>query len=208
MNMLSRKILPSPFGVEGRNFSYPTYTSAHFSASFMELPSSAAHLYFFDCLPGRNFFNNFFSRFFFHPRPGEEKFVSSSYVIESMDRHKGGTYICTANNGVGQVASSQIMLHVLCKYKEHFSVEIISELLQRNTFECFNFALSFKFCNSFSFEINKFLEIFKKLKILQKSNFKYLDHMNMGQDVSCHYNFLVCAISCHGRNSAEQIMIR
>lgn len=47
---------------------------------------------------------------------GEEKFVSSNYVIENMDRHKGGTYICTANNGVGQMASSQIALHVLCKY--------------------------------------------------------------------------------------------
>lgn len=46
---------------------------------------------------------------------GEEKFVSSNYVIENMDRHKGGTYICTANNGVGQTASSQIALHVLCK---------------------------------------------------------------------------------------------
>ncbi|CRK97731.1 CLUMA_CG011111, isoform A [Clunio marinus] len=44
---------------------------------------------------------------------GEEKFVSSNYVIENMDRHKGGTYICTANNGVGQTASSQIALHVL-----------------------------------------------------------------------------------------------
>lgn len=37
-----------------------------------------------------------------------------------MDRHKGGTYICTANNGVGQTASSQIALHVLCKWKEMF----------------------------------------------------------------------------------------
>lgn len=33
-----------------------------------------------------------------------------------MDRHKGGVYICTANNGVGQPASSQVILHVLCKY--------------------------------------------------------------------------------------------
>lgn len=51
---------------------------------------------------------------------GEEKFVSPNYVIENMDRHKGGTYICTANNGVGQTASSQIALHVLCKWKEVF----------------------------------------------------------------------------------------
>ncbi|KAG5679680.1 hypothetical protein PVAND_009234 [Polypedilum vanderplanki] len=52
---------------------------------------------------------------------GEEKFVSSSYVIENMDRHKGGTYICTANNGVGQTASSQIALHVL--YPPEITVE-------------------------------------------------------------------------------------
>lgn len=51
---------------------------------------------------------------------GEEKYVSSEYIIENMDRHKGGTYICTANNGVGQTASSQIALHVLCKFKFNF----------------------------------------------------------------------------------------
>jgi hypothetical protein len=49
------------------------------------------------------------------PFTGEAKYVSSNYVIENMDRFKGGTYICTANNGVGQTASSQIALHVLCK---------------------------------------------------------------------------------------------
>lgn len=40
--------------------------------------------------------------------------MSPTYVIEKMDRHKGGVYICTANNGVGH-AISQINLHVLCK---------------------------------------------------------------------------------------------
>ncbi|XP_055605555.1 neural cell adhesion molecule 2-like [Uranotaenia lowii] len=52
---------------------------------------------------------------------GEEQYTSSVYVIENMDRHKGGTYICTANNGVGQVATSQIILHVL--YPPEISVE-------------------------------------------------------------------------------------
>lgn len=47
---------------------------------------------------------------------GEEKYVNTVYTIENMDRHKGGIYICTASNGVGQTASSQINLHVLCKY--------------------------------------------------------------------------------------------
>ncbi|XP_050086384.1 neural cell adhesion molecule 2-like [Anopheles aquasalis] len=52
---------------------------------------------------------------------GEEQFTNPVYVIENMDRHKGGTYICTANNGVGQVATSQIILHVL--YPPEISVE-------------------------------------------------------------------------------------
>lgn len=57
------------------------------------------------------FSNNMFSFI-----AGEEKVSSPFYVIENMDRHKGGTYICTASNGVGQTASSQILLHVLCEY--------------------------------------------------------------------------------------------
>ncbi|XP_059612214.1 neural cell adhesion molecule 2-like [Phlebotomus argentipes] len=44
---------------------------------------------------------------------GEEKLSSPALTIENMDRHKGGTYICTANNGVGQAATSQVLLHVL-----------------------------------------------------------------------------------------------
>lgn len=46
---------------------------------------------------------------------GEEKLHAEVLTIESMDRHKGGTYVCTANNGVGKPASSQVLLHVLCK---------------------------------------------------------------------------------------------
>lgn len=46
---------------------------------------------------------------------GEEKLPSQILSIENMDRHKGGVYICTANNGVGKAASSQVILHVLCK---------------------------------------------------------------------------------------------
>lgn len=70
-------------------------------------------------------FSWIYSRVFFSssnfPLPtGEEKYINSVYIIENMDRHKGGVYICTANNGVGQVASSQINLHVLCKYEWTF----------------------------------------------------------------------------------------
>ncbi|XP_063709966.1 neural cell adhesion molecule 2-like [Culicoides brevitarsis] len=52
---------------------------------------------------------------------GEEKYVNTVYTIENMDRHKGGIYICTASNGVGQTASSQINLHVL--YPPEINVE-------------------------------------------------------------------------------------
>lgn len=46
---------------------------------------------------------------------GDEKLTSHIMTIDSMDRHKGGTYICSANNGVGQAASTQVNLHVLCE---------------------------------------------------------------------------------------------
>jgi len=46
---------------------------------------------------------------------GDEKLHAPTLSIENMDRHKGGVYICTANNGVGKPASSQVVLHVLCK---------------------------------------------------------------------------------------------
>lgn len=46
---------------------------------------------------------------------GESKLMSTSLTIESMDRHKGGLYICTASNGVGTSAITQVNVHVLCK---------------------------------------------------------------------------------------------
>ena len=46
---------------------------------------------------------------------GEERLYSPVLSIESMDRHKGGVYICSADNGVGKPAQSQVVLHVLCK---------------------------------------------------------------------------------------------
>lgn len=48
--------------------------------------------------------------------PGEDKLHSSTLSLESVDRHKGGIYICTANNGVGKPASSQVIVHVMCEY--------------------------------------------------------------------------------------------
>lgn len=52
---------------------------------------------------------------FFSQKTGEEEIASPSLTIESMDRHKGGSYICTADNGVGPPATSPVVLHVLCE---------------------------------------------------------------------------------------------
>ncbi|XP_070493766.1 protein amalgam isoform X3 [Chironomus tepperi] len=52
---------------------------------------------------------------------GDEKLYAPTLSIENMDRHKGGIYICTANNGVGKPASSQVVLHVL--YPPEIQVE-------------------------------------------------------------------------------------
>lgn len=75
-------------------------------------------------------------------------------TIESMDRHKGGTYVCSANNGVGKPASSQVILHVLCKlnfvnilfllmhfillFKSVFSVNNMNEISNNFMFFVFN----------------------------------------------------------------------
>lgn len=47
---------------------------------------------------------------------GDAELASPSLTIENMDRHKGGNYICTADNGVGSPVSSQLSLRVLCEY--------------------------------------------------------------------------------------------
>ncbi|XP_055384534.1 lachesin [Condylostylus longicornis] len=52
---------------------------------------------------------------------GDERLHSSILSLENMDRHKGGVYICTANNGVGNPASSQVVMHVL--YPPEITVE-------------------------------------------------------------------------------------
>lgn len=49
---------------------------------------------------------------------------SSILSIADMDRHKGGIYVCKAENGVGVPASSQVILHVLCKrFETHLEQE-------------------------------------------------------------------------------------
>ncbi len=47
---------------------------------------------------------------------GEKSVESQSIIVQDLSRHHSGTYICTASNGVGQSASSEINLKVLCKY--------------------------------------------------------------------------------------------
>lgn len=50
-----------------------------------------------------------------------------------MDRHKGGVYICTANNGVGEPALSQVSVHVLCECSFVF-IKIIYKINSVYTF--------------------------------------------------------------------------
>ena len=50
---------------------------------------------------------------------GEKRKTSKTLVIESVDRHEAGIYICEANNGVGVghvKAEAKIKLQVLCEY--------------------------------------------------------------------------------------------
>ena len=59
---------------------------------------------------------------------GEKSLVAKSLVIESVDRHEAGIYICEAKNGVGhKSATASIKLQVLCKLNK-----IITFLLQSN----------------------------------------------------------------------------
>ena len=47
---------------------------------------------------------------------GEKARRSKTLVIESVDRHEAGTYVCEAHNGVGnQRATAHIKLQVLCE---------------------------------------------------------------------------------------------
>ena len=53
---------------------------------------------------------------------GEKSLVAKSLVIESVDRHEAGIYICEAKNGVGhKSATASIKLQVLCKFSMPFS---------------------------------------------------------------------------------------
>lgn len=47
---------------------------------------------------------------------GEQTAITSVLALDKVDRHHAGIYQCTASNGIGQNASKQIILHVLCKY--------------------------------------------------------------------------------------------
>ena len=38
-------------------------------------------------------------------------------VIKNVSRYDGGTYICTAKNGLGLPDTARAVLNVLCKYK-------------------------------------------------------------------------------------------
>ena len=75
--------------------------------------------------------HDFFANFQNNLLPsGEKSLEAKSLVIESVDRHEAGIYICEARNGVGhKSATATIKLQVLCKYSDGKSA-LRSENLQ------------------------------------------------------------------------------
>ena len=60
---------------------------------------------------------------------GEKSLVAKSLVIESVDRHEAGIYICEAKNGVGhKSATASIKLQVLCKFSMPFSASLVESV--------------------------------------------------------------------------------
>ena len=58
---------------------------------------------------------------------GEKRKTAKTLVIESVDRHEAGIYICEANNGVGVghvKAEAKIKLQVLCEYFHSQGIDI------------------------------------------------------------------------------------
>ena len=56
---------------------------------------------------------------------GEKARMSKTLVIESVDRHEAGTYVCEAHNGVGnQRATAHIRLQVLCEFDPFFGIPV------------------------------------------------------------------------------------
>jgi hypothetical protein len=47
---------------------------------------------------------------------GESTVQGFSLTLEQVDRHQAGVYQCLASNGVGQSATFDTTLHVLCEY--------------------------------------------------------------------------------------------
>ncbi|KAF4523238.1 hypothetical protein B566_EDAN011464 [Ephemera danica] len=46
---------------------------------------------------------------------GQHSVEGFSLTLEQVDRHQAGMYQCSASNGVGQPATFDVTLHVLCK---------------------------------------------------------------------------------------------
>ncbi|CAG9837735.1 unnamed protein product [Diabrotica balteata] len=56
---------------------------------------------------------------------GVQTAVTPVLSLDRVDRHQAGVYQCTANNGVGEDVSEQIVLHVLYSLKIHTSLKIV-----------------------------------------------------------------------------------
>ena len=46
----------------------------------------------------------------------EEINKGESLSVKQVSRHHQGLYVCSAGNGVGQMARAEINLHVLCRH--------------------------------------------------------------------------------------------
>lgn len=53
---------------------------------------------------------------------GKKSVDGPSLMIEQTNRHHAGTYMCTADNGVGAPITREITLNILCKLRTYFVI--------------------------------------------------------------------------------------
>ncbi|KAK9510171.1 hypothetical protein O3M35_005012 [Rhynocoris fuscipes] len=63
---------------------------------------------------------------------GKKSVQGASLTIEQTNRHHAGTYMCTADNGVGAAVTREITLNILCKLYLIFIVDF--NIRVRNVF--------------------------------------------------------------------------
>lgn len=77
-------------------------------------------MYIFLCI-----YNNNKKKLFFQNNlvmAGKKSVDGPSLMIEQTNRHHAGTYMCTADNGVGAPITREITLNILCKLRTYFVI--------------------------------------------------------------------------------------